>query len=355
MANVPTRPSGDSERAEEDRHEGKGPRSWVMRRLALSDLDYDIPVAANRFPYMLGGLTAALLVVLTATGLYLGQYYNPDPAGAYDSVRYLIARAPLGDWVRSLHWWAASGLVLTVVGHLAYVFYRRSYRTPREFTWWTGVGMAGLVFLLIVTGNVLPVDQEGIEALAHFVAGGEITGALGGFFTDSFTLSTPLITRMYALHTSAFPLLLFGLLPLHFWLIRHMGIRDEGIGSSTFSVHLRRLSAFALIGVGILGALAVLVPRGLGNPGVEGLELTRPFWALRWVYGLENLMGIWAIVISTAFLLLFLVSVPLIDRRPEDSRDRRGWLHWTALGVALVLLLLEVYGLWGPAGQHLGM
>ena len=122
--------------------------------------------AGHKDEYGLGGLTAALLVLLVVTGVYLEQFYQPNPVGARDSVLYIITRAPLGDWVRSIHYWAAGALVVTITAHLAHVFWRRSYLRPREVTWWAGVALAALVFLLTVTGTVLRADQEGFEALA---------------------------------------------------------------------------------------------------------------------------------------------------------------------------------------------
>ncbi|MBI4519605.1 MAG: hypothetical protein HY701_02115, partial [Gemmatimonadetes bacterium] len=47
----------------------------LASRLALDALDYSIPRPANRWPYMLGGLTAFLIVILILTGLYLAQFY----------------------------------------------------------------------------------------------------------------------------------------------------------------------------------------------------------------------------------------------------------------------------------------
>ena len=130
---------------------GRGPEGsrepgWAEERLALSSLDYPIPKRANHWTYMLGGLTAFFIAVLVLTGLYLGQFYNPSPAGAHDSVLYLISRAPFGDWIRSLHYWAAGATVITITAHLGYVFWRRAYRRPREVTWWVGVGLADSSF-----------------------------------------------------------------------------------------------------------------------------------------------------------------------------------------------------------------
>jgi len=238
--------------------------SWTDR-LGLRALDYSIPEAANRWPYMLGGVTSALIVLLVLTGLYLEQFYQPTPVGARDSVLYIITRAPLGDWVRSVHYWASGALTVSLTAHLAYVFWRRSYRKPREVTWWAGVVLAAVVFLLLVTGTGLRGDQEGFEALAHFVAGGELTQALGGgFFTDGFTPSTSLLARIFTLHTSLLPLVLLVAIALHYWLIRHLGIHSSSPRTRSFRDHLVQLSGLTLLTYAAVGAVAFLAPEGLG-------------------------------------------------------------------------------------------
>lgn len=327
----------------------------LARRLALGALDYPVPDAARRWPYFLGGLTAVLLVVLVLSGIYLGQFYDPDPVGAHDSMLYILTRAPLGDWVRSVHYWAAGGMVVTVVAHLAWVFWRRSYRAPRELTWWAGVGMAGLLFLLLVTGTALRWDQEGAEALAHLTAGGEITGWLGAFFTEGFTRSTPLLTRIHGLHTSLLPLALVGLLALHLWLVRHLGLHDDGPADTRFREHATRLAGLGLLAFAAVGVLAAVVPEGLGHPPVAGVEVTKPFWPLLWVYGLENLMGMAGMIAGPAALFAFLLAVPFLDRGADDRPGRHGWLKWAGLAVALALAALWIYAAVAPKQQHLGM
>lgn len=336
-------------------NERRDPGSWLTERAALESLEYPIPAEANRWQYMLGGLTAFFVVLLIATGIYLGQFYNPNPIGAHDSMLYIVARAPLGDWVRSLHYWAAGGVTVTVTAHLAYVFWRRSYKRPREVTWWAGVLMAGLLFLLIVTGTALRYDQEGFEALAHFVAGGELTGVIGAFFTEGFTRSTSLLARIYGLHTSLLPLLLLGLIALHFWLIRHLGIHAAYGETSRFRVHAVRLAGVALLAFAALGLLALLFPEDLGYPPVGGVEVTKPMWPVLWVYGLENLMGMWGMVLGPSLLFLFLVAVPLLDRGEDDTPGRHGWVGWVGLLFGAALLGLWLYGAFGPKQQHLGM
>lgn len=344
-------PAEERDRDPENTHHGGG----IGRRLGLGGLDYEIPREAQRWTYMLGGLTAFLLVLLILTGIYLAQFYNPSPVGAHDSVLYIITRAPLGDWVRSLHYWSAGGVVVTISAHIAWVFWRRSYKAPREVTWWAGVGMAGLVFLLVVTGTALRYDQEGFEALAHFVAGGELTGALGVFFTEGFTLSTPLLPRIYALHTSALPFLLLALMGLHFWLIKQLGIHADGRPRARFRHHAVRLTGFGLLAWGALGVLAVALPEGLGYDPVPGVEMTKPFWPVLWVYGLENLLGAWGMVLGPSLVFLFLATVPLLDRGEGHEPGGHGWVGWAGAAVAITIAALWLYGALGAAQQHIGM
>ena len=346
-------------------------RRFLNERLALHALEYQVPRATLSFKYMLGGLTAFLLLVLIATGLYLSQYYNPTVPGAHDSVLYLISRAPLGDWIRTVHFLSAGGVVLTVTAHLCFTFWKRAYKTPREVTWWAGVLMAAIIFLLIVTGSALRYDQEGFEALAHFVAGGNLTGAFGRFFTDSFTPSTPLLTRIFGLHTSLLPLVLIALIALHFWLIRHLGIHysvgpsDSGVAgdpsgtggarTGVFRTHTTRLAGFGLVLFAAIGVLAVLVPEGIGYPPVAGEEITKPFWPVLWVYGLENLLGAWGMILGPAAIFVFLMAVPLLDRRAEQTPGGRGWVAWLAVALGIIIIGLWVYGVFGEAREHIGM
>lgn len=326
----------------------------IAGRLGIDGLNYEIPAEAQRWPYMLGGLSAFLLVVLVLSGLYLEQFYNPTPAGAHDSVLYIITRAPFGDWVRSVHYWSAGALVLSVAAHLTWVFWRRSYRKPREITWWAGVGLAGLIFLLLVTGTALRFDQEGYEALAHFVAGGRLTGALGSFFTEQFTLSTSLLSRIYGMHVSLLPIALVALLGLHFWLIRRLGIHSGDRARSVFLVHLRRLAGAGLLAFSAVGVLALALPEGLGYPAVPGHEVTKPFWALLWIYGLENLLGAWGMILAPAAIFLFLAAVPLLDRR-EEHDPVRSWVGYVGLFVGLLVLGFWLYGMFAQARPHIGM
>lgn len=331
----------------------RGPRGDRLDPSISSD---DMTVAgrvnAGHGVVWMAGLSVIQLAILALTGLYLAQFYNASPLGAYDSVLYTITRAPLGDWVRSIHYWAAGGLVLTVSVFLILVVWRRAYRKPRTLIWWLSVGGSALVFLLIVTGTVLRADQEGFEALAHLVTGGRFTGAFGIFFTEDFTTSTPLLTRVFSLHTSLLPLGLIAVVVTCFWLVN----RQDPAAAYTSSRLARSAGAAgtALLVFALLGSLSAIAAVGIGQRPIAGVEITKPFWPLLWVYGLENTMGLWGMVLGPAVLFGVLAAAPLLDSGAAETR-RKPAIVWIVVGLSALLVALWLYGAIGPGRQHLGM
>lgn len=332
-----------------------GLKAALRERLGLQALDYPIPPSANQLRYMLGGLTFVGIVVLIITGFLLDQFYNPSPLAAHDSVLYIMTRVRLGNWIRSLHYWAATVVFITVFLHLAFVFWRRSYARPREVTWWAGVALFLVIFGLIFTGTVLRGDQEAGEALAHAVAGAKLARTLGSVMRPDWAQSTTLFTRMHNLHVSLLPIILLALIGLHFTLIRVLGIHAQEPKTERFSNHVRKLTGVGLLLFAALGTLAALAPPGIGHPAVEGVEVTKPFWPFLWIYSVENHTGMTGMVVAPVILFGFLAAVPLLDRR-DYSYDRPPRL---LLALGLLMLLLYVggifYGVFAPMKQHLGM
>lgn len=322
----------------------------IASRLALPALDYPIPARANRWDFMLGALTLAALVVLALSGMVLTQFYNPSPLDAHASVQSIITSMPLVGFLRDVHAWSASAAVVLVFAHLSAVFWRRGFRNPREALWWSGVLLLALLFGLSFTGSVLRADQEAIEALAHAVAGSALMGPLGAPFQPGFSDSSPIVTRMYALHVSVIPVLLIALLALHLWLIRHLGVSAAGEARATFRSHLRPMSGFALFVVGVVAGLALLWPEDLMAPGVAGFEVTKPAWEFLWIYAAENLAGMAGMLLAPTLLFGFLAVVPLTDR---EGGKLAGFTR--AAGAVLLTLLVAsiVYAWIAPAQVHL--
>ena len=83
----------------------------------------------------LGVATFVLFVLLWVTGILLMIYYKPAVDQAYNSMLDISAIVPTGRLMRNVHRWAAHGMVLTVIAHMARVFYTGAYRPPRECNW----------------------------------------------------------------------------------------------------------------------------------------------------------------------------------------------------------------------------
>jgi ubiquinol-cytochrome c reductase cytochrome b subunit len=323
--------------------------SWTRERLALDALGYPIPARANRLDFMLGALTFTSLALLALTGVVLTQYYNPAPAAAHESVRYVITAQPLVGLLRDVHVWSATAAVVLVFAHLATVFWRGGFRRPREGLWWSGVLLLALLFGLAFTGTVLRADQEAIEALAHAMAGAELFGALGMPFQPDFTPSSPLLTRMYGLHVSVLPLALVALLALHLWLIRHLGVSAGGDATAPFHSHLRPLAGWAFLLLAIVTLAAYLWPAELLAPGVDGHEVTKPFWAFLWIYAAENLFGMTGMLLAPGLLFGFLALVPVADRHlPRVTK-------WLGAVLFLLTIVAIIYAAVAPARPHLTM
>lgn len=333
----------------------RGAPGVARERLGLDGLDYSIAPEANQFAYMLGGLTFSGIVLLIVTGIILDQFYNPSPLAAHDSVVYIMTKVPLGYWLRGLHYWGATIVLVTVFFHTCWVFWRRSYVKPREVTWWVGVALVIVLFGLAFTGTVIRGDEEGAEALAHAVAGGKLVGPLGAPVSPDFAQSTNIISRMHSAHVSLLPILLVALVGLHFWLIRIIGINSAQPKTSRFSDHLPKLLGYAFLLVALAGILAAIFPPHMGYPSVPGFEVTKPYWPFLWIYIVENSMGITGMVVAPIVIFGFLFLVPLIDRPRTPSQPRPRLVTALALLIMVFYVGGIIYGFFAPQMSHLGM
>ncbi len=326
--------------------------AWLQERFALSALEYPIPARSNRLDFMLGALTLVALTLLAVTGIILTQFYDPTPLGAHESVRYLITTLPLVTLVRDVHVWSATAAVTLVFTHLAAVFWRRGFQRPREGLWWTGVLLLALLLGLALTGTLLKGDQESVEALEHLMAGAHVAGPFGAMFQPGFTPSSPLLTRMYGLHVAVLPITLVALLSLHLWLVRHLGVSAVGQARVPFRTHLRPLSGFALLVVAIVAAIALAAPAPLLGPGVEGYEVTKPFWPFLWLYAAENLFGLPGMLLAPGVLFGFLALVPVTDR---PGARLAAVTRWAGVLLFVLMIVAIIYAALAPGQAHLNM
>src|SRR4030088_2374089 len=116
---------------------------WIDERTSLSGglrwmLFRKVPRGVNWF-YTLGSATMFAFLSQAVTGVFLAMYYRPDATGgAYESVRYITDQAFLGQFVRGMHKWGSSVMVILIFLHMGRVFFFGAYKYPRELTWLIG-------------------------------------------------------------------------------------------------------------------------------------------------------------------------------------------------------------------------
>jgi len=342
-------------------------RFWqaLDERLGLSGLAYPVPEHANSLPYVLGGITLFGFIVLIITGIVLAQFYNPAPAQAHQSVIYIITQVPLGDFIRSIHFWTANLVVITVILHLIRVFSTGSYKRPREFNWLVGLGLFAVTLGFVFTGTVLKWDQEGVEALAHNREIGQLLGLWGVWFTSEFTRSVPILTRLYIGHLTLLPAAFTLLIAGHLYFIKYHGISKQATlnatvdeetpvdGTSSFIQHLRLLLGYGLLFFALAGVLAVLWPAPLGQVGIPGKEVTKPPWMFLPFYPLEDVAGIDGLIAGSGLLFLLLALVPFVDRSRWLSPRKRRWIIIAGAVLLLVLFGLGMYAWLSRPVPHL--
>lgn len=337
---------------------------WLVERTGWKGLTYAVPAHANTIWYLLGGISFVGILILFASGIYMAQFYNAQPAEAQQSVVYLITGIPLGDLIRSIHFWTAQIVTITVILHFLRILVTAAYKKPRELNWFIGLGLLLVTIGAVYTGSVLKYDQEGLEALTHAKEAGGAMGALGAFFTSEFSRSVSLLTRFFTAHTSILPLAFAALIGVHIYLINQHGIspkatvdavarKTKGEGESRFDLHLRSMVGYGFILLSIVMLLSLIWPAPLGQPGVPGVELTKPWWMFVWLFPAEAALGIWALIIAPAILGTLLFLVPILDRSPYLSPLKRKGVLIVAGTILLIMIISGIVAALQPVVGHL--
>ncbi|MFQ6671711.1 MAG: cytochrome b N-terminal domain-containing protein [Candidatus Tectimicrobiota bacterium] len=184
----------------------------------------------NNFFARLGTISLVLFLILVGSGLLLLMYYVPSTGEAHHSVVLLSNEVPFGWLIRGVHYWAANLLIVTVMAHMARIFFSGAYKPPRDFNWVTGVVLIALVICFEFTGYLLPWSQEaywattvGTNYLASIPLIGETLMYLlrAGMEVNQLTL-----TRFFAFHVGILPTVTIIVLALHFLLVRRQGMAE---------------------------------------------------------------------------------------------------------------------------------
>jgi quinol-cytochrome oxidoreductase complex cytochrome b subunit len=178
--------------------------------------------------YTLGSATLFLAFNQAITGILLTIYYVPSPDHAYNSVQYITTQVPAGWFIRGLHHWGASAMVIVTVLHMLRVIYYGAYKYPREMTWLTGVFLLLIVIGFGFTGYLLPWDQKAYWATTVGTKIAEVTPWIGDWLLRILRggeeLSAVTLARFFGAHVWFLPAALILLISVHLYLVIRIGI-----------------------------------------------------------------------------------------------------------------------------------
>ena len=307
---------------------------WIAERVPISTVQLreltnePVPNHLKRWWFALGGTPAYLFVVQIFTGILLAFYYQPAPETAYESVRYITHDATLGWYLRSLHKWAATLMIASVILHQMRVYFTAAYRRPRELNWVIGMALLMCTLLTGFTGYSLVFEQLsywGATVAANISDAVPVIGSfskqmlLGGDEYNSRTLS-----RFYILHAAVLPTTIIMLVGVHIAFIRMHGVTELKFGDEDpkkpdhfnfFPDHVMTELIMGLVLMIILSVLATVFPATMG-PAADPLttpEVIKPEWffyvSFRWL----KLFSLTFAVLSTGFIVGAMFLWPWID------------------------------------------
>jgi ubiquinol-cytochrome c reductase cytochrome b subunit len=316
--------------------------------------------------FSLGSLAMFLLLLQAATGAFLALSYSPSPDHAHNAVKYITQEVPFGSFVRGLHHWGASAMVIIVFLHLLRVVYYGSYKAPRELTWVFGVFLLLIVLGFGFTGYLLPWDEKaywatvvGVEISSTAPVLGDLVAKVlrGGTEIGAVTLS-----RFYALHTIWLPWLAFGLVGVHLFLVRFYGSsgtpkntpEDMKTGKPFFPDQVFEDVVGMLILFVILACAALFAPvplEDVADPTNANYD-PRPEWyflslfqLLKYFQGPFEIIGTFVIPTVGMLLLLFL---PFLDKSEREVLWKRP-IAMTVTSICVVAIVgLTILGVSAP-------
>lgn len=205
---------------------------WFLDRFGLRDphknfLERPVPEGLS-YLYCLGGIAFTSFMILVLSGAFLVFFYIPSEKEAFQSIVRLHNEIFLGRFIRSIHKWSATLLIISIILHGLRVFISGAYRAPRELNWLSGICLFILSMVEGFTGYLLPWDQKAYWAT---VVGTNIISLIPVIGDDLLIIvrggpdiTGATLTRFYGLHIIWGPILMFLLLWMHFHMIRKLGI-----------------------------------------------------------------------------------------------------------------------------------
>ncbi|GAA3541814.1 cytochrome bc complex cytochrome b subunit [Zobellella aerophila] len=354
--------------------------NWIDERIPMTATynkhvgQYPAPKNFN-FWYFFGSLAMLVLVNQILTGIWLTMNYNPSGEGAFASIEYIMRDVEYGWLLRYMHSTGASAFFVVVYLHMFRGLIYGSYQKPRELLWLFGM----LIFLVLMAeafmGYLLPWGQMsfwGAQVIISLFGAIPVIGDdLTLWIRGDYVISGATLTRFFALHVIALPLVLVILVFLHIVALHEVGSnnpdgidikknKDEnGWPKDAIPFH-PYYSVKDIVGVaGFLFFFAFVIffmPEGGGYfleapnfeaaNGLKTPEHIAPVWYFTPFYAIlravpDKLMGVILMGLSIAVLFV----LPWLDRCKVRSFRYRSKLH--LLNIVQFVICFIILGVLG--------
>ncbi|OAI47698.1 hypothetical protein AYO44_09045 [Planctomycetaceae bacterium SCGC AG-212-F19] len=316
-----------------------------------------------RWTAAFGSLLLFAFALQVVTGILLTTSYAPSVDTAWPSVNYIQEELPLGAFIRALHHWGSSAMIVLLLFHLVQVFVWGAYKKPREFTWMVGVLLLFCVLGLAFTGYLLPWDQKAYWATKVGLGIASTTPLIGDSLRSLLQggpeMGNLTLTRFFAMHGFLLPGLIVVLIVVHLYLFRLHGLTPSWWQSSEHLLateepfwpkQVWKDGVFALLfllGLGIWCAIQPAPLEARADPS-QPYE-ARPEWYFMFLFQLlKYFEGPYEVVgtfLLPALFFLVLLFWPFLDRSAARDPRKRPVAMSLLAGSTLGLIGLTIFAL----------
>jgi quinol---cytochrome c reductase cytochrome b subunit, bacillus type len=209
---------------------GVGVTGWLEERFGMAPLLKHTlfrKVPGHDWTYTLGVAVLFAFLSQAVTGVFLAMFYDPSPTQAYSSAAYITNEVFLGEFVRGMHRWGSTVMIVLIFLHMGQVFFYGAYKYPREMNWLIGVVLLVLTLMMGLTGYLLPFDQRSFWATIVAVNLNGAAPIVGPYLSDFLRggpdFNAVTISRFYAIHMLLVPGLIAVLIGAHLYLVTKLG------------------------------------------------------------------------------------------------------------------------------------